>query len=73
MKMEVGLDTGPMIDTQIFKLSFTDTVADLIQRIKTHTPSWSLDSIDRYVHGELSEQEQEQSSVTHCGKIHKQD
>lgn len=71
MKMEAGLDSGPMIDKQIFKLGFSDTVADLIQRVKDHTPKWSLDSIDRYVHGELEEEVQDESLVTHCGKIEK--
>ena len=73
MKMEAGLDSGPMIDKQLFKLWFSDTVADLIQRVKEHTPKWSLDSIDDYVHGELDEESQDESLVTHCGKIHKED
>jgi len=62
-----------MIDKQIFKLGFSDTVADLIQRVKEYTPKWSLDSIDDYVHGELEEEIQDESLVTHCGKITKQD
>lgn len=73
MKMEAGLDSGPMIDKQIFKLGFSDTVADLIQRVKDHTPRWSLDSIDNYVHGELEEETQDDLLVTHCGKIEKED
>ena len=73
MKMEAGLDSGPMIDKQILKLSFTDTVADLINRVKEYTPKRSLDSIDRYVHGELEEEIQNESLVTHCGKIIKED
>lgn len=73
MKMEAWLDSGPMIDKQIFKLGFSDTVADLIQRVKEYTPKWSLDSIDDYVHGELEEEIQDESLVTHCGKITKQD
>ena len=74
MKMEAGLDSGPMIDKQIFKLGFSDTVADLIQRVKEYTPKWSLDSIDAYVHGELQEELQEENQVTtHCGKIEKED
>lgn len=73
MKMEACLDSGPMIDKQIFKLWFSDTVADLIQRVKEHTPAWSLDGIDRYVHGELIEEVQDESQVTHCGKISKED
>ena len=73
MKMEAWLDSGPMIDKQIFKLSFTDTVAELIQRVKEFTPKRSLDSIDSYVHGELQEEIQDESKVTHCGKIEKED
>jgi methionyl-tRNA formyltransferase len=73
MKMKAGLDSGPMIDKQIFKLSFTDTVADLIQRVKDHTPKWSLDSIDNYIHGELEDEAQDDLLVTHCGKIDKED
>ncbi len=73
MKMEAGLDSGPMIEKQIFKLWFADTVADLINRVKEYTPAWSLDSIDRYVHGELEEEVQDESLVTHCGKIEKED
>lgn len=73
MKIEAGLDSGPMIDKQIFKLGFCDTVADLIGRVKEHTPKWSLDSIDDYVHGELREEIQDESLVTHCGKINKED
>ncbi len=73
MKMEVWLDSGPMIDKQIFKLGFSDTVVDLMQRVKDKTPSWSLDSIDRYVHGELEEEIQDETQVSHCGKINKED
>lgn len=73
MKMEAGLDSGPMIDKQIFKLWFGDTVADLIERIKAYTPKWSLESIDRYVHGELIEEVQDETLVSHCGKIEKKD
>jgi methionyl-tRNA formyltransferase len=62
-----------MIDQQIFKLGFSDTVADLIQRVKNHTPKWSLDSIDKYVHAELEEEKQDEKFVTHCGKIEKED
>ncbi len=72
MRMEAWLDSGPMIDKQIIKLSFFDTVADLIDRVKTHTPKRSLDSIDQYVHGELEEEIQDESLVTHCGKISKE-
>lgn len=73
MKMEAGLDSGPMIDKQIFKLGFSDTVVDLMQRVKENTPRWSLDGIDRYVHWELDEEIQDESKVTHCGKITKED
>ncbi len=71
--MEAGLDSGPMIDEQIFKLWFSDTVADLITKIKEHTPSWSLDSIDCYVHGELEEKIQDGNHATYCSKIVKED
>ena len=70
MKMEAWLDSGPMIDKQIFKLSFSDTVVDLIQRVKEYTPKWSLDSIDAYVHGNLEEEIQDESLVTHLSLIH---
>lgn len=73
MRMEAGLDSGPMIDKQIFKLGFTDTVADLIQKVKEYTPQRSLNSIDDYIHGELDEQEQDESLVSYCGKISKED
>lgn len=73
MKMEAELDSGPMIDKQFFKLWFSDTVADLIDRIKAHTPTRSLDSIDDYVHGELEEEEQNEREATYCGKIAKED
>lgn len=73
MRMEEWLDSWPMIHKQIFKLWFSDTVADLIAKIKENTPKWSLDSIDDYVHGELHEQIQDEALVTHCGKIYKHD
>lgn len=73
MKMEPGLDSGAMIDQQIFKLGFSDTVADLIQKIKAHTPKRSLDSIDDYAHGELHETPQDESLVSYCTKIIKED
>ena len=73
MKMEAGLDSGPMIDKQIVKLGFSDTVADLIQKIKDHTARRSLDALDEYCHGNREEQTQDESQVTHCGKIEKKD
>lgn len=73
MKMEAWLDSWPMIDKQIFKLWFSDTVADLIDKVKLYTPKWSLNSIDQYIHGELVEEIQDESLVTHCEKIQKED
>ncbi len=73
MKMEAGLDSGPMIDKQIFKLWFSDTVLELIDRVKAHTPKRSLDSLDHYCHGELIEEAQDDGQATHCGKIIKED
>gem|GEM_PF-6080536 len=45
----------------------------MIDRIKAHTPKWSLDSIDRYVHGELEEEVQDEALVNHCSKLEKKD
>lgn len=73
MKIEAGLDSGPMIDKQVFKLWFTDTVADLISKIKSETPSWSLDALDRFVHTGQEVLEQDESEATFCGKIKKED
>ncbi len=73
MKMEAGLDSGPMIDKQIFKLWFSDNVEDLIAKITSHTPRRSLDALDAYVHGELEEEIQDEDKVTLCWKIEKDD
>lgn len=73
MKMVSEMDAGPIIDQQVFQLGWSDTVVDLIERIKVETPGWSLESIDAYIHGELVEELQEESQVSYCTKIAKAD
>ena len=73
MEMEAGLDSGPMVSKQIFKLWFSDTAQDLIDRIMTETPSWSLNALDQYVHGKFDAVAQDESEATFCGKIKKED
>lgn len=73
MHMDVGMDTGAMIDKLAFKLPFEWTVKDLIAKIQKSWPQFLSDTLRSYAKGVLQVQPQNEQHATHCQKISKQE
>lgn len=72
MKMEAGLDTGPVYSTvkiPIGRLS----CQELRQQLAKVGASLLLDSMEKIIHGELQPLPQDESRATYAPKLHKED
>lgn len=73
MRMEAGLDTGPMISEVRTRISAEDTGQSLHDRLATLGGALLCDTIPRYVAGELPPRPQPAEGVTYARKITKDD
>lgn len=73
MRMEAGLDTGPMLRAQWFPLTIHTTSRDIIRQFESFGPQLLIDTMVDYAHWSISELPQDTSIATHCGKLDKSD
>ncbi len=73
MRMEAGLDTGPMISEVRTPISGNDTGQSLHDRLATLGGALLCDTIPRFVAGELPVRAQPAEGVTYARKITKDD
>lgn len=73
MKMDAGLDTWDMIDTQLFSIPFNRTAKDIIIKMQDRGPQFLADTLRNYGKWLLGEVKQDNAQATHCGKIEKED
>jgi methionyl-tRNA formyltransferase len=73
MKMDAGLDTGDMIDTERFPIAFDWTAKDVISKMQEVWPQFLVDTLRKYGKWLLGEVAQDDTQATHCGKIEKED
>lgn len=73
MRMEAGLDTGPMISEVRTPISGDDTGQSLHDRLATLGGALLCDTIPRFVAGELAVRAQPVEGVTYARKITKDD
>jgi methionyl-tRNA formyltransferase len=73
MRMEAGLDTGPMLLERSIAIEPTDTAADLHDRLAPLGAAALLQALPGIVEGSLLPRSQPQVGVTHAAKIRKEE
>lgn len=73
MRMNAGLDTGPMLLEQACPILATDTAASLHDGLATLGAQALLSALDGIVDGSLSERVQPEQGVTYAAKLHKEE
>lgn len=71
MKMDIGLDTGPMIAQESLSLDAQETGQSLHDKLSSMAGPLLLRSLRGYIAGELIPQIQDESLVTHAAQIEK--
>ena len=73
MRMEAGLDTGPMLTFQEETIELTDTADDLLTRLTMQGRELLADTLNSLHEGTAEYTEQDESQATHAAKIHSAD
>lgn len=73
MRMDEGIDTGPILSQNIVTISPDDTAGSLSLRLAKVGADLLIDTLPPYLHGELSPQPQSDSGVTYASMLKKQD
>ncbi len=71
MRMDAGLDTGPMLRKQWFPLTIHTTALDIIHRFQEFGPQLLIDTMVDYATGKVTETIQPEDGVSHCSKLEK--
>ncbi len=71
MRMDVGLDTGPMLLERTTPISAVDTAASLHDRLAAMGAQALLEALDRLIDGSLAARAQPEQGVTYAAKIRK--
>ncbi len=73
MKMDAGIDTGPILSQQSVKIDETDNALTLSERLARLGADLLLDTLPRYLNGELEPQPQPEKGAAYVSMIHKED
>jgi methionyl-tRNA formyltransferase len=73
MKMDAGLDTGPMLRQRAIPIEVDDTGGSLFGKLSKLGGELLLETIPDYVSGKLTPQPQPEAGVTYFGMIKKED
>ena len=73
MKMDAGLDTGPMLSVARESIRPDDTTASLSDRLSHLGAQLMADTLPKYLRGEIVPQPQPEAGVTYSPKIDKAD
>ncbi|MCS6982583.1 MAG: membrane protein insertion efficiency factor YidD [Candidatus Absconditabacterales bacterium] len=73
MKMEAGLDTGPIMKIKNIKLTPVTTALDLINEMTKHGPQLLIDAMIEYPRGHCPLKEQDHTQATYTTKISKKE
>ena len=73
MKMDAGLDTGPMLSVAREAIRPDDTTASLTERMSHLGAQLMADTLPKYLAGEIVPQPQPEEGVTYSPKINKAD
>jgi len=73
MKMDIGVDTGPILIRERVKIEPADDAASLTSRLATVGATLLLQALDGYINGNLSPVPQNENGATYAPMINKED
>lgn len=73
MLMDAGMDTGPMLATASEPIRSDDTTASLSERLSQLGARLLIETLPKYLNGDLAPQPQPEDGVTYSPKINKAD
>lgn len=73
MKMDPGLDTGPILNTNSIPITGDDTTGTLSPRLSELGANLLLETIQRYLAGEIKPEPQDEALVTYAPMIKKRE
>ncbi len=73
MKIDEKLDTGPIIAQLKIKLDNQETSETLYDKLSTKSADFLLDSLEKYIDGEIKPIPQNETEASYIGKIKKSD
>jgi methionyl-tRNA formyltransferase len=73
MQMDVGMDTGPVLDRRVIEIGADETGGELFARLSTLSGALVRESLPAFVRGELAPIAQSEVGVTHARMIEKGD
>lgn len=73
MKMDAGLDTGPMLSKRVIPIAADETGSSLHDKLALIGSELLIDTLPGYLDGSLTPQPQPQEGITFAGQIQKED
>jgi methionyl-tRNA formyltransferase len=73
MKMDAGLDTGPILDQRSTRIHPNETGGELADRLSILGADLLVECLPAYLNGELTPQPQDDSAATHAPMLKKSD
>ena len=73
MKMDAGVDTGPMLSQRVIPISPEDTAGTLFEKLASLGAELLLETLPRYLSGDLQPQPQPAEGVTYAPMLKKAD
>jgi methionyl-tRNA formyltransferase len=73
MQMDVGLDNGPMLSKREEAIRPDDTTGSLMERLSHMGAALLIETLPKYFAGEIAPELQDESLVTHCRQIKKEE
>jgi methionyl-tRNA formyltransferase len=73
MKMEAGLDTGPILSQRSVRITPQETAGSLFERLSASGADLLLDTLPAYLDGEIKPRPQPEEGATYAGMLKKED
>src|SRR5690606_21627636 len=73
MKMDVGLDTGPMLSMRKIRITRDDTAGSLLPALSTLGADLLIETLPAYISGNLIPQPQPEEGATYAPMLKKED
>jgi len=72
MRMDVGLDTGPILRQEVYPIGPEETAGELHDKLSIRSGEFLLDTLDALKRGALVERQQDPGGATYAPKIDKE-
>ena len=73
MKMDAGLDTGPILSQRAVRIQPDETAGSLFEKLSTLGAELLLDTLPGYMSGEIEPRPQPEEGVTYAGMMKKEE